>query len=68
MKVEEVVHKIADNYYKIVIEVFDRETNLIKERHFIEPHGTWDKIPKDILEMEIGMITLYYDRLSIAVC
>lgn len=68
MKVKDILSKIIDNYYQIVIEVFDNETNLIKNRYFIEPHkADASKIPDSVMEMEVGMIIPYYDRLSICV-
>ena len=68
MKVKDVLSKIVDNFYKIVVEVFDKETNLIKDRYYIEPHRTVvKKIPNDVMEMEVKIIIPYFDRLSICV-
>lgn len=68
MKVKDVMSKIVDNYYKIVIEVFDGKTNLIKERYYIHPHSVdYSNIPQDVWEKEVGMIIPYFDSLAISV-
>lgn len=66
MKVKDILSKIVDNYYKIVVEVFDSETNLIKERYYIQPHSVDRLIPhKDMMEKEVEMIILHLDSLVI---
>lgn len=66
MKVNDIVSKILDNYYKIIIEVFDSETNLIKDRFTIKPHspGHGD-LPKDVLGMKVEAIIVHFDSLVI---
>lgn len=68
MKVKNILSRIVDNYYKIVIEVFDSESNMIKVRYYIEPHATNHfNIPADVKEKEVGMIIPHFDSLVIAV-
>ena len=68
MKVKDILTRIFDNYYKIVIEVFDSESNLIKVRYYIKPHATdHSNIPADVKEKEVGMIITHFDSLVIAV-
>lgn len=68
MKVKDILSKIVDNYYKIVVEVFDSGTNLIKQRYYIQPHSTdRSNIPPDVMEKEVGMIIPHLDSLVIAV-
>lgn len=66
MKVKDIISRIVDNYYKIVVEVFDGETDLIKERYFIEPHSDGN-IPEDVLNTEVEMIVVHFDSLVISV-
>ena len=61
MKVKDIISRIVDNYYKIVIETFDSETNLIKDRYVIKPHSF------DFLDTEVGIIVVHFDSLVIAV-
>lgn len=68
MKVKDILSKIVDNYYKIVVEVFDSETNLIKQRYYIQPHSVDRLIPhKDVMEKEVEMIIPHLDSLVISV-
>ena len=68
MKVRDIISKMVDNYYKVIIEVFDHETNLIKERFTIKPHATnFTHIPEKVWETEVGMIVVHFDSLVIAV-
>lgn len=68
MKVKDIIGKTVDNYMKIVVEVFDPDTNLIKERYPIEPHrANFTNIPEDVWETEVGMIILHFDSLVISV-
>lgn len=71
MTVKDIVCKIADNYYPIVIEVFDPETHLIKTRHKIKPHNTSDLVNtiqnESLMKMEVEMIVPFLDNLSICV-
>lgn len=68
MKVKDILSKTVDNYMKIVVEVFDPDTNLIKERYTIEPHhANFTNIPEDVLETEVGMIIVHFDSLVISV-
>lgn len=68
MKVKDIISRIVDNYYKIVIETFDSETNLIKDRYVIKPHSfDFTNIPEDVLDTEVGMIVVHFDSLVIAV-
>lgn len=68
MKVKDILSKIVDNYYKIVVEVFDSETNLIKERYYIQPHSVDRLIThKDMMEKEVEMIILHLDSLVISI-
>ena len=68
MKVKDILSKIVDNYYKIVVEAFDSETNLIKQRYYIMPHSAdRSNIPPDVMENEVGMIIPHFDSLVISV-
>lgn len=68
MKVGDIISKTVDNYMKIVVEVFDRDTNLIKTRYTIKPHSVnFTNIPEDVLETEVGMIIVHFDSLVISV-
>ena len=68
MKVKDILSHIVDNYYKIVVEVFDNNTHLIKCRYFIKPHSTHSTdIPDNVLDKEIGMIVVHFDSLVISV-
>ena len=67
MKVKDILSKIINNYYKIVVEVFDSETNLIKQRYYIKPHSAdRSNIPPDVMEKEVGMIIPHFDSLVIS--
>lgn len=68
MKLKDIISRIVDNYYKIVVETFDSETNLIKDRYIIKPHSCdSNNIPEDVLDTEVGMIVVHFDSLVIAV-
>lgn len=68
MKIKNILSKIVDNYYKIAIEIFDRETGLIINRYYIRPHSCdFTNIPEDVANMDVEMIIPYYDNLSICV-
>ena len=68
MKVKDILTKTVDNYYKIVIEIFDRETDLIINRYYIQPHSCdFTNIPESVANMKVEMIIPFYDRLSICV-
>ena len=68
MKVKDIISNMVDNYLKVVIEVFDHNTNLIKDRYYIEPHSVdFTNIPHRVWNTEVGMIVLYYDSLVISV-
>lgn len=68
MKVKDVISTMVDNYLKIVVEVFDRETHLIKERYYIKPHAVdFTSIPEVVWDTKVGMIVLHYDSLVISV-
>ena len=68
MKTRDIISRIVDNYYKICIEVFDPETNLIKKRHYIQPHKVvLTDIPEDVLDLEVKMIVPHFDSLVISV-
>lgn len=68
MRVKDILSKTVDNYMKIVVEVFDPDTNLIKTRYTIEPHRViFTNIPEDVLETEVGMIIVHFDSLVISV-
>lgn len=68
MKVKDIISHIVDNYLKIVVEVFDSKTHLIKERYSIPPHANaFGGIPEDVWEMEVGMLVVHFDCLVISV-
>lgn len=68
MKVKDVLTKIVDNYYNIIIEVFDGKPGLIINRYYIRPHSCdFTNIPEDVANMDVEMIIPYYDNLSICV-
>lgn len=68
MKVKDIISRTVDNYIKIVVEVFDNNTHLIKERYYIQPHATnFTNIPEKVWETEVGMIVLHFDSLVISV-
>ena len=68
MKVKDIISKMVDNYYPVVVEVFDRNTHLIKVRYKIEPHsGDFTNIPEDVWDTEVDMVIPYFDSLAICV-
>lgn len=68
MKVKDIIPRMVDNYYKVIVEVFDSETDLIKERYTIKPHSCdFTNIPEEVWESEVGMIVVHFDSLVIAV-
>ena len=67
MKAKDVLSHIVDNYYKIVVEVFDKDTQLIKDRYYIKPHAVVSaNIPSHVLDKEC-MIVVHFDSLVISV-
>lgn len=68
MKVKDVISKIVDNYYPVVVEVFDRNTHLIKVKYTIKPHAVdFTNIPEDVWDTEVGMVIPFFDSLVISV-
>ena len=68
MKVKDIISHIVDNYYKIVVEVFDKNTQLIKDRYYIKPHAVdYSNIPHDVWYKEVDMIVVHFDSLVISV-
>lgn len=68
MKVKDIFSRMFDNYYKVVVEVFDSETNLIKERYTIKQHSRdFTNIPENVWESEVDMLVVHFDSLVIAV-
>ena len=50
--------KLLNKYSAIKIEVFDRETNLIKQRYEFKPNEFQSgKLPEDIWGKEIGLVS-----------
>ena len=68
MKVKDIISHMVDNYYKVVVEAFDSDTHLIKERFIIKPHAAdYSNIPENIWNSEVEMIVVHYDSLVIDV-
>lgn len=68
MKVEDFISKMVDNYLRIVVEVFDHNTHLIKDRFKIAPHATnYTNIPDSVWQSEIGMIIVHHDSVILSV-
>lgn len=68
MKVKNIISKVVDNYYPIVVEVFNSDTGLIEERYTMEAHAASSThIPKNVLEMEVEMVIPFFNTLTICV-
>lgn len=68
MKVKDIFRAMVDNYLKVVVEVFDSETHLIKQRYKIKPHSSdYYIIPEDVWNKEVGMVVVHFDSFMIAV-
>ena len=68
MKVKDIISHMVDNYRKVVVEVFDSKTHLIKDRFVIQPHAVdFTNIPESVWESEVGMIVVHFDSLVISV-
>lgn len=70
MTVKEFISMMLDNYRDIVVEVFDRETSLVKKKYRIEPHKCNNysvDIPEEVKKLKIGAMVLHYDSLVVTV-
>jgi hypothetical protein len=70
MTLKEFITMMQDNYTKIRVEVFSKESSLVNERFDIQPHKCNNysvDIPADIKKLKVGAMILYYDSLVVTV-